>query len=390
MTAQSPLSQRPERPVKLRASCDFCALSKVKCDRGRPHCVRCVKSGIACNYSESRRIGKAWHHYAASTMSSNSSTTHGTRERQQEMAQNPVREKVHPDNRILSTSDDTMSSYDSYQSSNYATPFSMFHDLSSPAPESSLWSQADLASYPRLNETAPPILRSPESADISLPDIPHVAQLRTNEVDHVSHFDLQATPPWDAMIAAHPVDIGDSRDCITRAAAALQTVCDPHMSCMRSKTLPLHHIPSLDATLDDGRTAMETVKDILSCSCVHNIRVALLLVLIIQQVLESYQTLLAQQNDPPRHESPSSSSLSAYDTPMAIGRYLLDNELRSKIIVEVLSAELDKIGSMLNVLARHARGMAGRPDEFILVTYIDSLRTSRGKVLESLQQDKGL
>ncbi|EIT82440.1 hypothetical protein AO1008_08538 [Aspergillus oryzae 100-8] len=383
MSTGSTLNQRSGKPVKLRASCDFCALSKVKCDRGQPQCVRCIKSGIDCNYSESRRIGKAWHHCAPSAVRSTSATTQGTRRKQQTIAQHSPRRRIHRDTQALSAADDAMSPYDP---SGYATPFSMFHTLPSPVPESTIRSQTHIESYPSLDGTMAPILCSPESADISLPDIPHVAQLRTNELEGESPSVLQYNPSWDRIMAEHSTAIGDAGDCITRAAAVLKSVRDPRTSCVRSRTPPRSHTQSLDATLDDGRTAMDTVKDILACPCAQEIRVALLLVLIIQQVLESYQALLTQQHDTPREESPLGINLSGYDTPMAIGRYLLDNELRSKIIVQVLSSELEKIGLILDILTRHAQSMAHQPDELILGTYIDSLQTTKKEVLESLEQ----
>ncbi|KNG91389.1 hypothetical protein ANOM_000513 [Aspergillus nomiae NRRL 13137] len=381
-TTRTP-TERSGKPVKLRASCDFCALSKVKCDRGQPHCVRCIKSGVVCNYSESRRIGKAWHHCASSR--STSSRNEDTRGKKQAISQHPQLGGSHQDSRTPSTSDDAMSPYDPYQSSNYATPFSMFHTLPSDVPESTIGSQTHIGSYPCLEGTVVP-LRSPESADMSLPDIPHVAQLRTNGMEGECPVDPRGNPSWDAIMAEHAIGVGDTGDCITRAASVLQTMRDPRTSCIRSGTPPLNHPQSLDATLDDGRTAMETVKEILACPCAQGLRIALLLVLIIQQVLESYEALLSQQHETSRDESPLSMNLSTYDTPMAIGRYLLDNELRSKIIAQVLSSELEKIGSILAILARYAQGMDHQPDELILQTYIDSLQTAREKALKSIQQ----
>ncbi|KAE8141737.1 hypothetical protein BDV38DRAFT_279084 [Aspergillus pseudotamarii] len=384
-TTRTP-SHRSGKPVKLRATCDFCALSKVKCDRGQPHCVRCTRSGIHCNYSESRRIGKAWHHCASSTVRSTSSTMQDTRPKQQAMAQNPQRGDSPGDSRPPSAANGAMSPYDPYQSSNYATPFSIFHTLPYTGPESTIRSQTHPELYPSADGAVAPVLRSPESADMSLPDIPHMAQLRTNDMTKECPWNLHYNQSWSAMIAEPTTDIGDVEDCITRAAAVLQTVRDPRIPCMRSNTPPLNHIQSLDATLDDGRTAMNTVKGILGCPCAQGIRVALLLVLIIQQVMDSYQTLLTRQHDTHRDESPLSMSLSTYDAPMAIGRYLLDSDLRSKIIVQVLSSELDKIGSILDILTQHAQGMSHRPDALILGTYIDSLQATREKALELLQQ----
>ena len=43
---------------KLRASCDACANSKVKCDKERPYCRRCISGGITCVYGISRKHGQ--------------------------------------------------------------------------------------------------------------------------------------------------------------------------------------------------------------------------------------------------------------------------------------------------------------------------------------------
>ena len=45
-------------PRRLRSSCDSCGSAKVRCDRDRPQCRRCVTLGVSCNYSASRKIGK--------------------------------------------------------------------------------------------------------------------------------------------------------------------------------------------------------------------------------------------------------------------------------------------------------------------------------------------
>ncbi|OHE95048.1 hypothetical protein CORC01_09705 [Colletotrichum orchidophilum] len=49
-------------PVRLRLACDACSTTKVKCDKARPACQRCVASGLYCVYSVSRRNGsKPWY-----------------------------------------------------------------------------------------------------------------------------------------------------------------------------------------------------------------------------------------------------------------------------------------------------------------------------------------
>lgn len=47
-----------ERRPKLRASCDACAASKVKCSKDHPICQRCSANGSQCIYGVSRKHGK--------------------------------------------------------------------------------------------------------------------------------------------------------------------------------------------------------------------------------------------------------------------------------------------------------------------------------------------
>lgn len=44
--------------TRLRASCDGCYLAKIKCNKARPMCSRCLTYGIDCVYSPSSRSGR--------------------------------------------------------------------------------------------------------------------------------------------------------------------------------------------------------------------------------------------------------------------------------------------------------------------------------------------
>ena len=49
---------RPNKPGKLRQTCDTCSEAKVKCDKGNPRCGRCERLSYECVYSPARRIGR--------------------------------------------------------------------------------------------------------------------------------------------------------------------------------------------------------------------------------------------------------------------------------------------------------------------------------------------
>ncbi|KAF2112197.1 hypothetical protein BDV96DRAFT_581344 [Lophiotrema nucula] len=57
-SAPQPSKSIPERKAKLRASCDACAASKVKCSKEHPICARCTANGSQCIYGVSRKHGK--------------------------------------------------------------------------------------------------------------------------------------------------------------------------------------------------------------------------------------------------------------------------------------------------------------------------------------------
>ncbi|KAI9731501.1 MAG: hypothetical protein M1834_004621 [Cirrosporium novae-zelandiae] len=67
-----PASPKPAPPRKLRASCDGCYLSKVKCTKERPTCHRCTNLSMICKYSPSQRMGKP----RASRQASDLANTH--------------------------------------------------------------------------------------------------------------------------------------------------------------------------------------------------------------------------------------------------------------------------------------------------------------------------
>ncbi|KAE8356310.1 hypothetical protein BDV28DRAFT_127452 [Aspergillus coremiiformis] len=176
-----------------------------------------------------------------------------------------------------------------------------------------------------------------------------------------------------------------------KATTVLQVVHDPRTSCMRAESPPRTLRQTLDTTLDESRTAIETVREILDCPCARSIRVAIILVLITQQVMESYRTILTEHRSTPAaqcEKSLSGLNLSTSDIPMAIGRYHLDEEIRAKVIVQVLGCEMERIGSVLDILARYAKGMAQRPEELVLGSYIGSLQASRQDLLKSLQMSE--
>ncbi|KAH7048230.1 hypothetical protein B0J12DRAFT_740966 [Macrophomina phaseolina] len=64
----------PPKPSKIRLSCDSCQRCKIRCGQERPTCRRCLKYGITCVYSPSRRAGRPRNRKTATDTASQNQT----------------------------------------------------------------------------------------------------------------------------------------------------------------------------------------------------------------------------------------------------------------------------------------------------------------------------
>lgn len=59
--------------IRLRESCQACALSKVRCTKEKPTCNRCAEKGTACRYLVTQKTGRKVRRYSVPSSSSSSS-----------------------------------------------------------------------------------------------------------------------------------------------------------------------------------------------------------------------------------------------------------------------------------------------------------------------------
>lgn len=428
MSSSNATSHPAGKVTKLKASCDFCALSKIKCDRGQPQCQRCTKNGIVCHYSETRRIGKARQVYAASHPCSGIPTNHTSTlaatwpPRPSWTPQGEPKSKNYtaggtrrtPPSKNPIHGDEQCGSFD------YAMPSDLFENFLSPTPEliaTSLGHARPAGTQTQVDcsrsENMPVPFLSPESPGDFLANnnLGGTADLASSDTSNMTDPDLTGERIWDADAA---VSVSEpffstarhtTTDCIHRISAVLQTL-HAARACVRSEqNTPSKPPVSLDVALQNNRMATDTVRETLDCPCSRGMSVALLQVLIMHQVMESYRTVLSQQyQHQHRHQSgplspgstprdrsaPDSSSdyvrLPMHDIPLCIGGYLLDDNMRAKVVVQVIHSELQTIGSLLDAIARHAERMRNQPEEVVLGTYVEALRTGLHELSHSLDR----
>ncbi|KAJ5603987.1 hypothetical protein N7537_006943 [Penicillium hordei] len=385
------------KTTKFKASCDFCALTKVKCDKMRPQCLRCTKSGVMCHYSETRRIGKARQLYAASYNSSKSPAMQGTLRPEpsnprQQPQQAPMNFTAGASRRM---SNSRPSLHGQCGPSDYMMSMNLFDDFLSQVPETT---------HPTLNHagyrrTTPYSIEgegvmypfpSPESPEGLLPNLEGTGEIEMEDMDYIQEMELEGRQTRDttAPRVLMPTARGHGGDCIKRASTVLQVLHVMRASCTWSGGPLVIPVRTLDAALGNNRIAMDTVCEILDCPCAHSMSVTLLLVMITHHVMESYRDILVQQACPPsprEHSAPGTDLLTS-DIPLAIGGYRLDNEMRTRLILQVIRSELEKMASLFNTFARYAEGMSKQPEEAVLNAYINGLQATRHDILQSLEK----
>lgn len=380
------------KPTKLKASCDFCALSKIKCDRGQPQCLRCIKAGIGCHYSETRRIGKARQVYAASHTRPGSLGLQGTSRPQQSSTPQAQQKPTNHGTRRTPNNLNQVHPRDGCGSSDYAMSLNLF-DFLSQNPESlvsSLGHMRQERAHSDVNELENMVglSPSPESSGDFLPHLREPAELEGGGMKNIHSLDLEADCIWDVTVSGPPSTGGHTANCVHRASTMLQTM---HVTstCARSESPPMKPMLTLDVALQNNRLATDTVREIMDCPCSHSLCVALLLVLITHQAMESYRSLLAQQQSSPpvsRDQSAPATDpfFPVHDTPLAIGGYLLDDNMRTKVVVNIIQSELEKMGSFLDMFAGFAEIMRNQLEKAVLGTYIGLLQAGLNDLLHSV------
>ncbi|CEJ55410.1 hypothetical protein PMG11_01671 [Penicillium brasilianum] len=389
------------KPLKLKASCDFCSLTKVKCDQKHPQCLRCIKSGVVCHYSETRRIGKARQLYAASHRHDHSKdpSSQGVW-RQQSLSssstpqQNPtilaemVPSRSQSKNQTL---------HDHCRSSEQPMSLNLFDNFftqtvvpnESAEPMEGRVTQAMTIPHSTDHDREVGRFLSPESPNDLLQPLDDPKDMAMDDVEYIQEMGQNDDQVWLSALPDGPMfsSTGHAEDCMKRVFVILQMFHVARASCTWSSRPASIPVRTLDTALKNNRAAMNTVREVLDCPCARSMKVALFLVMITHQVMESYRAILSQQSNPssPQQSVPDT-DIFLCDIPLTIGGYLLDNEMRSKVIFQVIRSEIDKMGALLTTFTRYAEGMSKQPDEAVLRTYIRGLQETRDDMFQSLKQ----
>ncbi|KAF2875395.1 hypothetical protein BDV95DRAFT_484717 [Massariosphaeria phaeospora] len=403
-SAPKPPSTKKDRRPKLRASCDACAASKVKCSKEHPICGRCSTNGSQCIYGVSRKHGKP-----GRTRKRNPDGTPFIKASKQRPSPNgsefsKFRIRPEPTVHGLGLSDvDTSSNWSA--SSRWVTPEFEYEMQPEPLqpfymapPIADFTVMGNVPSVPTGNEPHPGNISAIErgfafrdpfakraSVQLELPDIPAVKDfIGANSANSWNlGFDNSASLLPDSSAMLNPnnnnsyflnplrvsVSMPSSHCCYTLAYTTLESLrCGPGNS---EGSYPGTELKSLDSVLSITKTAVKNVLQLLRCHCSSDPHLAMLYSSIASKILTWYQIAAGvKPTTPPTPSlsssasSPSESSFSSSistispaDTafsiqvlPLKIGVFEFDEAEQETLRRQVVLRELRKCGQLVDAL----------------------------------------
>jgi hypothetical protein len=418
-------SLNKERRPKLRASCDACAASKVKCSKEHPICGRCLANGSQCIYGVSRKHGKP-----GRTRKRNPDGTPFTKAPKQRPSLDgsefgKFRVRPEPILQALPDLSETASNWSSKWSSTPSLPGTPEFDFE-PTPEPFYVDAADRTFtndilLPTSQLEPEPIqsierelsFRDPfakrQSVQLDLPDIAALKDFvggdSVNPMDCSFNnatldpllFNNTATSTPQSPKTNHDfnynpmrrvsVTLPQSHCCYTLAYSTLESL--RIIGSDATNAYPSMECKSLDNVLSITRLAVQSVLQLLSCPCSSDPHLAMLYSSITSKLLTWYQ-IAADVNvsascAPPSLSSGSMSPASSTGfsspfpmpspkmdiafnialQPLQFGVYQFDEEQRQMLRRQVVLRELKNCGKLIEALASWRGDGASEQGEFL-------------------------
>lgn len=387
---------------KYRATCDFCVLSKVKCDKGQPRCTRCIRNKVDCHYSESRRAGRARRLLEANKVTRNEG---GSSTGSSEKLDSLNGMSTPPHDPIYSvTIDDYSLDVDIFQPNSLdAVNPTGLHGATVSGPLDGMSTSFCQPSYPEsitdLHQhfTAEHLQHvCADYIDQHIGDPNEAFGTSTLSTESRAHSSLNSS-----SLLAHQ----DS--CMRQACITFNSLHAPMQSCSLSGSdtdrIAIAH--GIDDSLLANRTAQDTVLRILACGCADSWYLSFLLVLITHRIMDSYSNLLSRQLSSPRlpvldastgltgaagsdsiNESIGRDPVSGDaqpDVTMNLGGFILQGEAKNKAIAHVVRSQIEAMGSLIEMLAkRYGNSAIDEKSSSPRREFIESLKSLQNRALQ--------
>ncbi|KAI2613408.1 trancriptional activator [Hypoxylon sp. NC1633] len=383
--ARSPKShtspRQPAGPVttNLRGSCQNCALSKVKCQKGKPKCSRCARRGTECEYFATKRSGRK--------RSDNSQTVNNDRVRDTVT----VASQPSPDRQMADSIESAIHVSPSSGSNSYPTPLDLSSDSlkPGPVPETGNFGSLDIFSDLSMSLDTNPFSGFDEISqdfnDFFASGFAEHKTLAPNNFGHVGNEIADLLIPDDENMQLSPETSQLFQPSIPSPSASLdgQTLSmgdagigeksDPSCSCLIDlfsiiKKLSMNGTPvstlekttydhmgitpsdctEVRAVVADNQEMISTVSNILRCSCAEDGYLLTMLSMVVMKILTRYAgaaiKLLGRAEEGSSRSSPGQQSRNGFsekeETERMAGQLVLSELHRVQRLVNELSPRL--------------------------------------------------
>lgn len=344
---------RPPTKKKLRASCDACSASKIKCDQERPSCLRCRNIDIKCNYSASRRMGKPPAPRDANGMKSTKSKTSFAKKEPDALLLNLRQLEPSP---LFPQDNPASLDLEAYLMDSDDLIPRQWQVASLYSPGSSTNGSNDVAMAPMSlfdhdfnfldgTKSTPFLTRTSTDDMFVFGDIcMDLGPSKSND-KFISH-----EGPTGQTSKMDPQSLFQMHDCTTLASSTIQLLYLDSSTCGAS-TSPHGNssqpISSIDQVLISNKAAIENVCSLLACPCSLSPQYALTIALIIHNILVCYEAIIRATTSV-RPESGNmlwSDNLRA--TPITVGAYKIDAEDDQRMRIQLVVNELRKVRALV-------------------------------------------
>ncbi|CAK4015360.1 Aflatoxin biosynthesis regulatory [Lecanosticta acicola] len=332
--------------IKYRAACDHCSATKIKCTQERPQCARCRALGRDCHYSRSLRAGKP------------PRSSQGLNRKLSNAPVLPIHNSV-PELQVTAPKAEQAWSA---TAGAYPTPPAMVPNNGSDVFQfseahhgDSSSSSASPTAHPEwffdFNQGSGMVAGLPMNASHGAP-----RGSISSPTTHASSLDQDTRAPgldfgssFDDFIhipAPTPLPSGNDGDrCVRLATETLSSLYE--MPAIQIDSTGAKQ-PSVDQALATAARAVQTMHDLVSCSCPKDFYLPMIVVLIASKIVAWYQAIAVIRD--PYVELPEGkrcTNESVVDGPLTLGTYQLDDDVCWALRNQIVMGQLQRLNDIM-------------------------------------------
>ncbi|KAL4770829.1 aflatoxin regulatory protein-domain-containing protein [Aspergillus nidulans var. acristatus] len=380
-----------QQPRKLRDSCIHCANSKVKCNKEKPICGRCVRRRLPCEYKVSRRTGRTSRSIAQLLGSGSTGRTTET------LTISPA---IHPANTGGNATSSVLPSNPVTSGPSQTpllTPITPI-PTSEPSPEHCIPQTPDVwrsflspsAFNPDVGDLSSLISMPPDVGNLfgsvmgsplfDACDIDSIPAQAIGESVSVTEHPLLPTPALSDPKSEDTLETTSNhvKPCLISVLDVFRDVfADTPTPCKKAdRQQGSSRALTIESMVSDNREAIDTLSAVMDCPCSHDAYILSIVSLAVLKVMGRYIAAargqipatedtrgwgqeVSMHSDRPRQFLPFDEQLPG--SPGPVGSYSIEGRNQNRMAAQLVLSELHRVQRLVNILASRLESLRLRP-----------------------------